>query len=318
MKEKKLNLIFILFWLIALLLVPPLFPRYLLHVFIIAHIYAAFALSWDLLAGYVGELSLGHSLFFGLGAYSIGYLSGKFGVDPWLSIGISCIVTVVWGLLIGLPCLRLRGPYLAIVTLAFQMLFFLLANSLYNLTGGEEGIRNIERVFNSTESYYYLSVFLVIIAFIICYLLVSSKYGLIFRTIRENPEAAEAAGVNIVNYKMLGYMVSALIAGLAGSYQALYLKIATPDTLSMALTFSAITIVAIGGKGTLVGAVLGSYVTTFIFDRFAFLKDYKMLMYSIVLVLCVLFFRNGLAGAVKRVLLWRKMGVDNMPGGGKA
>lgn len=298
----------VVLWSACLLIVPFLASTFVLHVFVIAHIAIAFALSWDLLAGYVGELSLGHSLFFGIGAYGLAFLNGRYGLDPWLGLFLGVVLSGLMGCIIGALLLRLRGAYLSIVTLAFQMVFFVIAVSFSGITGGEEGLRGITRVFTGSVSSYYASAIMTVGLFAILWFFVRSRYGTIFKAIRENPEAAEATGISIVLYKMMGYTAAALVAGLAGGFQGLYLRIVTPDFLSLALSFSAITVVVIGGKGTLVGAVVGGYAITFLFDRLDALENYKMLLYSIILLVVVLFFRDGLVGLVNRLWVRAKNG----------
>ena len=302
MSKNKLKLFFLILWITALLIIPSIASNYFLHVLIVAHILAIFALSWDLIAGYVGELSLGHSIFFGFGAYSVGYLNSSLGFNPWVAMLLSVIIAGVLGGLVGIPCLRLKGPYLGIVTLAFQMVLYLLAESLYDITGGEEGISGINRLVSGVSANYYLSVIFVIITFLVCYSLIKSKYGLVFKAIRENQDAAEASGVKPINYKLLAYIISAVLAGLAGNFQANYLGIVTPDDLSLGLTFSAITIVAIGGRGTLLGALIGAYAVTLAFDQLYFLKDYRMLVYSVLLIVSILFFPKGFVGTIGQFL----------------
>jgi branched-chain amino acid transport system permease protein len=272
------------------------------HVIVVSNIYAIFALSWDVLAGFAGEVSFGQALFFGVAAYSTAFLNAT-GVIPsaWTSLGVGIAISVVAGAAIGIPCLRLQGPYLAIVTLASSQIAFLMIFALHGVTGGEEGVRGIRSLVIGTVANYRLSVILLLIAVTLVYLLTESRVGLVFRAIKDNRVTAEGLGVNPVLYKTLAYCVSAALAGAAGGFQAHYLKIVTPDTLALPLTFSVITIVVIGGIGTVFGPVLAAYAVTFLFNELQVLSDYRLFLYSVVLIVCMLFFPNGLYGGLRAV-----------------
>lgn len=287
---------------------------YFFHVLIIANIYVIFTVSWDLLSGYTGQLNLGHAAFFGAGAYTAAFLDKYSGISPWLSLILGGIVAVGIGLLVGIPCLRLKGPYLTIVNLAMAMILFLLATTMTQYTNGEEGISGLKPLVVGTIPNYYLSLALMAVSVGIMYWMVKSDLGLVFQAIREDSRTAEAVGVNLTKYKLVAYISSAFFAGLAGSFQGHYLGIVTPDTLSSALTFSAITMATIGGIGTMIGPIIGVYALNFLFELLHSWIDYRVLFYSILLVLILLFLPEGLYGFVQK---YAQKSVQKFHGNGK-
>ncbi|MDQ7030117.1 MAG: branched-chain amino acid ABC transporter permease, partial [Ardenticatenia bacterium] len=169
-----------------LVLMPALAPTpYILHVFIVANIYAVFAASWDVLSGYTGQLSLGHALFFGAGAYTAGLLNTLVNTPPLFNLIAGATVAVLVGIVEGIPCLRLKGPYLGIVTLAFAEIAFSLAFALSSITGGEEGIIGIASlVRGSIYLKYYVSLAFMLVCVLTLYTLTRSKIGLILLAIK--------------------------------------------------------------------------------------------------------------------------------------
>lgn len=295
----------VLVGLFLLLIAPALAPTtYILHIIIIANIYAVFAASWDFLSGFTGQLNLGHALFFGAGAYTAALLNTTYDLSPWLTLFAGALVAVLFGLIEGVPCLRLRGPYLAIVTLAFAEIAFAVVYAASSITGGEEGIIRVDSlVRGTTTTKYYASVLFMLVAVAVMYWLARSDLGLILKSIKEDADAAEAAGVNTTWYKLLAFLVSAFFAGLAGAYYTHYLNLANPETLGIPLSAAAITMSLVGGIGTILGPVLGAYVLSLTFDmlpllasQVTFLTDYRVLVYNVLIVLIILFMPNGLVG----------------------
>ncbi len=289
----------------VLVAMPVLAPTpYILHVFIVANIYAVFAASWDILSGYTGQLSLGHALFFGVGAYTAGLLSTLVGTPPLFNLFAGAFMAVLVGLLEGVPCLRLKGPYLGIVTLAFAEIAFSLAFALSSITGGEEGIIGIASlVRGSIYIKYYASLIFMLACTLALYALTRSKLGLILLAIKADDAAAEAAGVDTTRYKLLAFLISAFFGGLAGAYYAHYLNIANPETLAIPLSAAAITMTLVGGMGTIIGPVIGAYVLSLFFDllpvvagQVEFLTESRVLVYNVLIVLIVLFMPQGIVG----------------------
>jgi branched-chain amino acid transport system permease protein len=273
--------------------------RYLLHVMILANILAVFAMSWDMLAGFMGQLNLGHSMFFGIGAYTIGFVTKAYPISPVLGLIFAGLTAMFLSMIVGIPCLRLRGPYYAIATLAFSQVLFTLAMGLPKLTGSEEGITNIPKFIMGIEGNYYFSFLLLILTVLSLNLLYRSVFGKRLISLREDERLCEAAGIDTNTYKILGAALSAFIAGIAGGYSCYYHTNVTPDMLSISLTFSVVAVVVFGGIGTLYGAILGAYALTFLNEYLYFIVDYRLLIYALVIIIMLLYSTNGLFGFFK-------------------
>jgi len=300
-KKQVLSLtIGILLLLCFVLLMPFLFKnRYLLHVIILANILAVFAMSWDMLAGFMGQLNLGHSMYFGIGAYTIGFVTKAYPISPVLGLIFAGLMAVFLSSIVGIPCLRLRGPYYAIATLAFSQVLFTLAMGLPKLTGSEEGITNIPKFIMGIEGNYYFSFLLLILTVLSLNLLYRSVFGKRLISLREDERLCEAAGIDTNTYKILGAALSAFIAGIAGGYSCYYHTNVTPDMLSISLTFSVVAVVVFGGIGTLYGAIFGAYALTFLNEYLYFIVDYRLLIYALVIIIMLLYSSNGLFGFFK-------------------
>ena len=295
---------------LGLALIPQLVSSpYFLHVLIIASIYAVYAASWDILSGYTGQLSLGHALFFGVAAYTAALLNTRLDVSPWLSLPAGAGMAVLIGLVVGLPCLRLRGPYLGIVTLAFAEIAFSLAWALSDISGGEEGIIHIDSlVAGPTSTKYYATLVFLVLGIGALYALTRSDFGLTLLAIREDEAASEAAGIDTTRYKLWAFLVSAGFAGLAGGYYTHYMKVVNPDILEITLSAAAITFTLVGGLGTIIGPVVGAFLLTIVFQEFSFLVDVRVLAYNVLLILVVLFLPHGLYGTLRARLTGTPVG----------
>ena len=208
---------------IICLLFVPLFSvnSYLLRILTLAAIFAIFAVSWDLLSGVVGQMNFGQGAFFGIAGYASGLLNIHLSLPPYLSIPVGSLVGVLMGLLIGLPALRLRGFYLALVTLAFPVILTGIIFLIPGITGGELGIYGLKRISESEISVYYIVHFIMLVSIYIMYKLtdVESKMvrsGIIFHAIREDEITARASGINTTQYKLMAFAVSGFFAGIAG------------------------------------------------------------------------------------------------------
>jgi branched-chain amino acid transport system permease protein len=303
-------------YLVALLCFVAVLPvlsqkQYLLHVIILANILAVFALSWDLLAGFMGQLNLGHSMFYGVGAYTIGFITMAYRIPPILGLISGGLAGVVLSLIVGIPCLRLRGPYYAIATLAFSQVLFTLAMALTKLTGSEEGITKIPKFIEGIKGNYYFSFFLLIITMVFLSILSRSTFGKKLISIREDDRLSEAAGIDTSTYKIMGASISAFLAGIAGAYGCYYHMNVTPDTLSISLSFSVVAVVVFGGIGTLYGAVLGAYVVTILNEYLYFMLEYRLLVYTLLIIVILLYSPGGLVGPFRERL--RIFEYDNTP-----
>ena len=303
-----------LFLILLILPVAQLNPYYL-TMLISANILAIFAASWDLLVGRTGLISLGHALFFGIGGYSTALLFKYYGLPLGVTIPISILIGVGVAFAIGFPCLRVKGPYLALVTMAFPIILSRIVkwSPLIPVFGGEFGVRRLPPFFpflpirQARLAEYYLTLSLLFISSIVLYKVANSKTGIVFVSILDDEVAAKASGINITKYKLMAFGISGLFGSLAGSLQAHLLKVASPPMFDLTLSFLPIVVTFLGGIGTIYGPLLGAYIY-YILDRY-FLTvllpslvdlpsefDYaKLLIFTVIVLILVIKWPRGIA-----------------------
>ncbi len=288
------RVILVLFFLFVLLL--PLFSKdpYLLRIFTLTSIFAILAASWDLLSGFTGQMNFGHALFFGVGAYAAALLNYHAHIPPWGSIPLGALGAVLAGLIIGIPCLRLRGTYLALTTLAFPIILMGVVFAIPDLTGGEQGISGIERIVRSRVLNYYIVTVIMLGLCIIMWKITDSNTGVIFHAIREDELAVRAAGINTTRYKLLAFSLSGFFAGVAGGLYAHFMRIAGPSTLEVALSFQVVIWCIFGGIVTIYGPIGAVFVLFPLLEFLRFWEEYRMLMFACVILFTLLYMPNGL------------------------
>jgi branched-chain amino acid transport system permease protein len=272
---------------------------YLLGVLIRAAIFAIFAASWDLLSGFTGQINFGHALFFGVAAYTAALLNENLGLAPWATIPIGAIAAVLAGLILGIPCLRLRGTYLAFASLAFPLILLGVVYAVPSFSGGELGIYGIDPLSKSRVISYYIIIPSMIILGFIMWKITDSNIGLIFHAIREDEVTARASGINTTRYKLLAFCLSGLFAGIAGGLYAHFVKAAGPSTLELLLSFQVIIWAVFGGIATIYGPIAGVLIlyplTEFVLIRYiSVLSQAKMLIFAVIVLLVLLFMPQGL------------------------
>ena len=282
-----------------LLLVLPLFydDPYVLRIITMTAIFAIFAASWDLLAGFTGQVNFGHALFFGVGAYTSGLLSHHLGWTPWLTVPIGATVAMVTGFLVGIPCLRLRGSYLSLATLAFPLILTGLLFAFPNFSGGELGVSGLKRIVNGTIGNYYVAVVPMLALCFGMWKITQSNTGLIFHAIREDEVACRASGINTTRYKLLAFALSAMFAGVSGALFAHFLRVAGPSSLEVALSFQVVIWGIFGGIATIYGPVVAVFVLyplTEILASFDIFKEIRLLIFAVIVLLVLLFMPQGL------------------------
>ena len=293
------------------------------------------ALSMNLVQGFTGIFSLGHAGFMAIGAYSVALLTIPvakkatiFMLEPLIApldtltlpFGVALIIggLLAAGIafLIGLPCLRLRGDYLAIATLGFSEIIRILITNAQSVTNGAQGLKSIPKTANIWWCY---GIALAVIVFIA--LLVSSSYGRALKAIREDEIAAESMGISLLRHKMLAFMLSAFLAGVGGGLYASYIGTIGPDVFQISRTYDILMIVVMGGMGSISGSVLAAFIVTIgqewlrVLDGpLPFLPFWpengvsgmRMVVFSLLLLIIILFFRNGLFG--HKEVTWSSIG----------
>ena len=288
------RVIVILFFLFILLL-PVFFDNpYTLRIFALASIFAIFAASWDLLSGYTGQMNFGHAFFFGVGAYSSALLNYHAHIPIWGCIPLGALVAVLAGLIIGIPCLRLRGTYLALTTLAFPIILMGIVFALPNLTGGELGISGIDRLARSPVAKYYIVAITMLGLCTIMWAITDSNTGIIFHAIREDEVAVRAAGINTTLYKLLAFSLSGFFAGVAGGLYAHFMRFAGPPVLEVSLSFQVVIWSIFGGIVSIYGPVGAVFILFPLLEFLRFWEEYRMLMFACIILFILLYMPDGL------------------------
>jgi len=278
-------------------------PSYM-YILTISSLLVIFAVSWDLLSGYSGQVNFGHALFFGVAAYSSALLYKYLGWQPWATIPLGTLIATGVGVVTCFPALRLRGPYLSLLTMAFPLMLLGLVMAFKDYTGGEFGISGLPEIAATRLGEYYICLAVMTAAVLIMWKLTDagSKYvrtGLIFHAIREDEIAARASGINTIRYKILAFVIGGFFAGLAGALYAHVLGGAGIASLSMTMSFRAIIYVVFGGIVSIYGAVIGVY-TLYTLLQFLgvgqanFIGQNQILIMAILVILILLFMPEGL------------------------
>ena len=275
---------------------------YPVRVLTIANIFVIFAVSWDLLSGYTGQVNFGHALFFGVGAYTVALLNKYFGLQPWATIPIGTVVAALVGVVTCIPALRLRGPYLSLLTMAFPIMLVYIVMAFKDVTGGEYGIGGIPRLASTPTQEYYICLAAMTASVFIMYKLTDARSslvrtGLIFHAIREDEIAARATGINTIRYKILAFAIGGLFAGLAGVLYTHVLRATGPSSLALTMSFQAIIWVVFGGIVSIYGAVVGVYTLYPFVEllRRTLIGRYRLLVMAVIVILILLFMPEGVA-----------------------
>jgi branched-chain amino acid transport system permease protein len=249
-------------------LIPELVSRGTLRTMIQACYLAIFAISWDVLSGRTGYISFGHPFLIGIGAYTTAILSKKFGVPPELSIPIAVVVTMIGGLVVLLPALRIKGSYFALVTLAFMELMYQLVQVVRpDLTGGTRGLSGIKTLTRGAENGYFLAVTLMLAVALAMWLLMRTRFGTALWAIGMNEDSVRGSGLSTTRLKAAAFLVSAFVAGLGGAFLVHYNGSLAPRGLfDINFLFTIIVGALIGGAGTIIGPIIGAFFLTFLLE----------------------------------------------------
>jgi branched-chain amino acid transport system permease protein len=288
------RMIVLLFFLTLLALPLITDDPYLLRILILTSIFAIFAASWDLLSGFTGQMNFGHALFFGVGAYGAALLNLHLDLPPWGSIPLGALAAVLAGLIIGIPCLRLRGTYLALTTLSFPIILMGIVFAIPEFTGGELGISGIDRIVRSRVGQYYITVSVMVVLVTVMWKITDSNMGIIFHAIREDEVAVRASGINTTRYKLMAFCLSGFFAGMSGGLYAHFMRIAGPSTLEVSMSFQVVIWAVFGGVVTIWGPVGAVFILFPLLEFFRFWPEFRMLLFAIVILLILLFMPQGL------------------------
>jgi branched-chain amino acid transport system permease protein len=291
--------------LIAVLVVAPLviYPVFLMKVLC----FALFALAFNLLIGYVGLLSFGHAMFFGFSAYVSAYTVKAWGWPTEFGILAGTAVAGVLGLVAGAIAIRRQGIYFAMVTLALaQMVFFFCLQAPF--TGGEDGIQAVPRrallgFFDITNDFRFYYVVLAIFAagFLIIYRAIHSPFGQVLKAIRENEARAISLGYHVDRYKLLAFVLSATLTGLAGSTKAIVFQLASLTDVTWQMSGEAVLMTLVGGMGTVFGPIAGAAVIITMQNYLSGFGEWVLVIQGVIFVITVLLFRRGIVGEIAAI-----------------
>jgi branched-chain amino acid transport system permease protein len=264
-------------------------------VIIVSMYFAMLAAAWNLLAGYTGQFSLAPATFGMIGAYVTGLLSYYYGATALIGIPAAIVVAGAIGLVLGRIVMRLRGPYLALTTLSFAEIMRLVISNSIDITRGDLGL-NVPGIFQGRLPYYYLMLAVLVIMQVGLYALLRSRAGLYLRAIRDDEIAAASRGVKIVWWKTYAFTLSAAMSGLAGALYGHFAQFVSPELGLLSQTGLIISMVVIGGLGTLVGPIGGAFL---VYVTSEFLRDfggYQLVVFAFLVIIFARFFREGLWG----------------------
>ncbi|GHH71415.1 branched-chain amino acid ABC transporter permease [Streptosporangium violaceochromogenes] len=272
---------------------------YALSVMTSAAVFVMLAAGLNIVVGYCGLLDLGYVAFFAVGAYTSGVLATRFDLPLPVTVPFVIVVTVIAGIVIGAPTLRLRSDYLAIVTLGFGEIIRITANNL-DVTGGPSGIYGIPHLTESPVVFYYLTVVVVSLAVVGAARLGRSRLGRAWRFVREDEDAAEAMGVNTYRVKLAAYIAGAVWGGLAGVLFAAHLSAISPTSFTFLQSALVLMAVVLGGMGSIPGVVVGAVVISLLPEILRDLADYRFFLFGVLLIVVMLLRPQGLWPARSR------------------
>jgi len=298
-------------WLLVLILavvVPPVVGGYLTSMLILIAIWAIMCFSMNLIYGYTGQLSLGHAAFLGIGAYAFGLLTVKAHVGFWPAFVIAIGITGLLGFLIGIPALKLRGPYFILVTLGFAVIVGVIVLAWIDLTGGANGLAGVPRPsplplpwggtlrFESLLSMYYFTLFFLVLTGLFIHRLVHSLVGRKLIAISYNENLTESLGINTMMQKLLSFTISAMLAGIAGVLYASYNVVISPEVSQFARGMDVVAYLIVGGAGTMAGPIIGTLVLMAIPEVLQIMPYLKTLINGVILMMFIIFLPNGITG----------------------
>ncbi|MBV1697827.1 MAG: branched-chain amino acid ABC transporter permease [Hyphomicrobiales bacterium] len=270
--------------------------------------FSLFACAFNLLIGYVGLASFGHALFFGWASYVTAFTAKSWGLSPELAIVAGMAAAAVLGVVVGSLAIRRQGIYFAMITLALsQMMYFFALQAKF--TGGEDGIQGVPRgrlfgMFDlSDEMTMYAFVVVVVLAgFLLIYRIINSPFGEVLKAIRENEQRAVSLGYAVDRYKLVAFVLSATLSGLAGSLKALVFQLASLTDVHWTMSGDVLLMTLLGGLGTVFGPVVGAFVVVAMQTYLAPFGQWVLVIQGAVFVICVLAFRRGIVGEIARLL----------------
>lgn len=300
MSEKNKRILLSVISVIIAIIVPLISTdNYNRGIFIMVLINIIVVLGLNFITGLTGQMNLGTAGIFAVGAYTTALMTTKLGISPWITILASIGMGIIIGVGLGYPSLRVQGVYLALTTIGFGEIVRILISN-FKFTNGIMGIRDIPAFsiagisFSDKLARYYLYLVIVIILSIIAYRITNSKWGRIFKAIRDNYEAVQACGVDIAKPKILAFTLAAIFGCVAGSLYAVHMEFISPTVFTFDLSTTFVVMMMLGGIGSVPGCILGTVIATILPEKLRFLGNWYWIVFSIIVLLIILFKPNGL------------------------
>jgi len=290
----------------AAIIIAPFFLEggYLLNVLMFVGIYTMLAVALNLLLGLAGQISLGQAAFFGLGAYISGVMTATHAIDPWLSMLAAVVAVGIIAFVLGFPILKLKGHYLAMATLGMGIIVYIIFNETVDVTGGPSGLSGIPNlslggiIFNTDIKNYYLVWSFAIVMILLSVNLAASRIGRALRAIHDSEVAARIVGVNVRLLKVQIFTISGIFSALAGSLYAHTVTFISPTSFGFNVSIELLTMVIIGGLGSIYGSFLGAAILTLLPEVFRAFQDYDIIIYGTTLIVMTMFMPGGLVQGV--------------------
>jgi branched-chain amino acid transport system permease protein len=280
---------------------------YQIHIINLCGIYILISFGLNIAMGFAGQFNLAMGALWGIGSYTAAILNTQSGVPFWLTFPAAIIVTGLVGALVGLPSLKVRSHYLAIVTIGLGQVINILMLNLESFTGGALGIGNIQKpvlfgfVIGDDQSFYFLILIVVVLGYIIARQIVGHRIGRTFRAIRDDYQAAKAMGVNTAYYQIIAFVISAAYAGAAGALFAHLNSYISPDIYEFKSTLFVMTMTMVGGMGSLVGSIGGGLALPVLNEYLRVIQDWQKVAYGLSIMIVVLFMPGGIIELTKRM-----------------
>lgn len=286
---------------VIIILVPFVTPNmYIMQIINMIGIYTILGSGINILTGYTGQLSLGQAAFFGIGAYTAALLNTRAGFQFILCLICAMIMTGVFGFILAVPALKVKGSYLALLTMGFGEIVRIVMINWTPVTNGTTGVRGIKSpVFfgyelSDLKQYYFLIVIFAAICLLYQNLMIRTRTGRALIAIREDPEAAELMGINVTTYKIRAFVLSAVFCGIAGVLYAMMIRYVSPDTFTNNTSSVILWTAIVGGAGTAVGPIIGAVVMQILPEVLRVFGDWRLIIYGAILLIVILRFPGGL------------------------
>lgn len=297
-------------FIVFILIFPFLFSAYQTNIMISALIYIMLGLGLNIVVGLAGQLVLGYAAFYAVGAYAYGLLNHHFGLGFWAVLPIGAVLAAIFGIIVAFPVLRLKGDYLAIVTLAFGEIIHLVLENWNDFSFGPSGIANISRpsffglsmsLQSMTVYIFYIMILLCCITIVVVRRLHNSRIGRAWMALREDEIACEAMGIDKTKAKLSAFALGAMWAGMAGVVFAAKTAFINPASFTIWESIIILCIVVLGGMGSIAGVIVGAFILMLLPEYLRAFSEYRMLVFGLMLVLMMVFRPGGIISEVKRV-----------------